>query len=159
MKLARTVEALLIALLAVVTLADGWRIAGTLRATGNFGVVGPDRYLFIIGCALLAMSVVHLFAGREVAPVAADAEAEPGSAPIRAALYAVALIAYAAVVPFTGYLVATLLFFLFAFRIGGVDRWSMCVLAAAIATLGYYAVFVWLAGVAFPEGLLGSIVS
>ena len=66
MKFARTVEALLLALLAVVTLVDGWRIAGTLRATGNFGVVGPDRYLFIIGSALLAACAAAFEPGRRL---------------------------------------------------------------------------------------------
>ncbi len=62
---------------------------------------------------------------------------------------------YILVLPAAGYLLATFLLFIFLFRLGGIRRWSLSILAALLTASISYLVFGFLLNIRFPKGFPG----
>lgn len=153
-----------------ISIYDALRIGAALRARGTLDIVGPDRYLFgvavllvVVGACLIVQAWTsrrvprHAGAAR-VAPAAgiggmpADADVAQGRAHLW--LFA-ALLAYVALLPLLGYLVATVLFAIAAFRVMGVRSMLRAAVAAVLLTAVCYGSFVLIADLPLPRGVLG----
>jgi putative tricarboxylic transport membrane protein len=150
-------------LFGIVSIRDGMRIGGALRARGTLDLVGPDRYLIGVAVLLLAIGALLVLDGyaslrRVRAPASASrpSSGDAGSTGGRTHLWLfLALIVYAALLPVLGYLIATVAFTAAAFRIMGTVRWRSIALAAVLLTAVCYASFLWIADLPLPRGVLG----
>jgi len=159
-----------------ISIVDARRIGSTLRARGTLDIVGPDRYLYgvavllIVVGVLLVVQAVLARRGRAGRPLAASARAEAAGGvklpPPAAAdedrpegnahLWLIgALVAYVALLPLLGYLLATVLFAAAAFRIMGVSTMKRAAIGAIVLTAVCYGSFLWIADLPLPRGVLG----
>jgi putative tricarboxylic transport membrane protein len=150
-------------LFGAVSIWDGMRIGGALRARGTLDLVGPDRYLIGVAVLLLAIGALLVLDGyaatrrvRAVASAGARAAHDAESTGGRTHLWLfLALVAYAALLPVLGYLIATVAFTAAAFRIMGTVRWRTIAFAAVLLTALCYGSFLWIADLPLPRGVLG----
>ncbi len=76
----------------------------------------------------------------------------PPSAPVT---FTLCLAAYAALIPRIGYGVSTFLFFLAVFYFAGQRRWPVNLAMSAVAAISFYVLFVRLADMPLPKGIVG----
>jgi hypothetical protein len=158
--------AVVMLVLALLGIADGWRLHQSERGQVVFDDVGPDRYLMALG-VLLAVLAVCLFLQRprEEASTSSDTQQAVQTEPYGGAadrfmglpphvLAVVALAAYAASLPWLGYLLATLPFAIFAFRIAGVDGWIKSAGFGVVAAGVLYLIFVRASDLPLPAGTI-----
>lgn len=152
---------LLLCLAGVIVIRDGLRITEALRRPGIYDIVGPDRYLVVVGVLLLicgaglALQAIGPEAGDDGEPQVEteDSPAPHGSLRPMLLLFG-ALMAYAVTLPWLGYLLSTLLFLGLAFYLSGVEGGRRIVFAAVALSVGFQVVFVQFADMAMPSGRL-----
>lgn len=152
---------------ALLGVADGWRLQASDRGQAIFDDIGPDRYMMGLGVLLAALALTMLLQ-RQPAAAAAQAPAndvaasDDGSAfPANVPAYVwaiLALIGYAAALPWLGYLVATLAFMIVAFRIAGTADWVRSAAFGTISTGLAYWIFVRASEVPLPTGWLSRVI-
>jgi hypothetical protein len=156
---------------ALLGIADGWRLQASERGQTLFDDIGPDRYLMGLG-ALLAVLSVCLLLQRQTAAENTESSSDESSARPGAeanavgilarvpphALAVAALVAYAAALPWLGYMVSTLFFMIAAFRIAGVADWLRSAAFGAVATGLAYWIFVRASDVPLPTGWLSRFI-
>lgn len=164
--MAQRILAAVMLALALLGVADGWRLQENERGQMLFDDVGPDRYLIGLSVLLAALALWLLIQKPLEEPSPPDAtdstahdELKTGDASFLAWLpahahAALALMAYAAALPWLGYLASTLLFMIVAFRIAGVAGWLRSAAFGAISTALAYAIFVKASDVPLPRGWL-----
>ena len=134
------------------------RITSTIRPRGTLDLVGPDRYMQGLAVVLIVLGTGLLIKGfrdyarRDVPEHRSRAvESRQG---LHWALVAI-LIAYTALLAVLGYPLATLMAFLALFWIMGIRTWFKTCVASLIATATFYVLFIVIAGMDFPKGMLG----
>jgi hypothetical protein len=150
------VESLIVILLAGIGMVDGWRLSNVVREGGMFhDVIGPDRYLTAISFGLMIMGIRQLVVslGKKGRTHAKEEEKEGGQMKL-VCVVALALMLYTLVLPLTGYLLASLLFFPIIFFIFGVRPWLKSAAIGLITAALFYAIFEYFAEVPLPKGLL-----
>jgi small-conductance mechanosensitive channel len=150
------VESLIVMLLAGIGVVDGWRLSNVVREGGMFhDVIGPDRYLTAISFGLMIMGIRHLVLSlRTKGRIHAKEEEKEGGQMRLVCVVALALMLYTLVLPLTGYLLASLLFFPTIFFIFGVRPWLRSAAIGLITAALFYAIFEYFAEVPLPKGLL-----
>jgi putative tricarboxylic transport membrane protein len=120
-----------------------------------YAMVQPGFYIFGLSLALVILGASHLFVnyrkpdGRQEEPVS-------GALRMRMVGIIVALLAYGLLINIAGYLIASVIFFLIAFRILDIKSWrTNAILSLSFAAVNYL-IFVQLCDVIFPQGLLFS---
>ena len=148
------VQEVLFVLLGAASLADGWRIMGHVRETATFDALGPDRYAMVIGGLMVVAGLLLAVERRVVADRPAEAGAGLWPLPDHIAML-VTLVVLALAMPVTGFVPASLAFFVLAFC--WVARWNLArgLIGAALATAGLYATFTLAADVPLPRGYWG----
>jgi hypothetical protein len=164
--MAQRILAAVMLVLAVLGVADGWRLQENERGQMLFDDIGPDRYLIGLGVLLAVLALWLLIQKPRDEPSPLNAaqdttgdELKLGDARFFGRLPAhahaiFALIAYAAALPWLGYPGSTLLFMIVAFRIAGVADWLRSAAFGAIATALAYAIFIRASDVPLPRGWL-----
>ena len=118
-----------------------------------YQMMGPGMYILGLGLVLLVAAVVHLrLSGRGT-----DRPRDDGvSAAMRRRTFGlVALLCVNNVlIDVLGYAAASVVFFLGAYWLSGVRSWVQNLMLSLVSTAVFYAVFVQLCSVIFPEGLL-----
>ena len=150
------VESLIVILLAGIGIVDGWRLSNVVREGGMFhDVIGPDRYLIAISFGLMIMGIRQLVVSlRKKGDTHAKEEEKEGGKMKLVCVVALVLILYTLVLPLTGYLLASLLFFPIIFFIFGVRPWLKSAAIGLITAALFYAIFEYFAEVPLPKGLL-----
>ena len=150
------VESLIVILLAGIGIVDGWRLSNVVREGGMFhDVIGPDRYLIAISFGLMIMGIRQLVVSlRKKGDTRAKEEEKEGGKMKLVCVVALVLMLYTLVLPLTGYLVASLLFFPTIFFIFGVRPWLRSAAVGLITAGLFYAIFEYFAEVPLPKGLL-----
>jgi hypothetical protein len=141
---------------AIASLLDANRITTNLRRPGVFDLMGPDRYLMAIGVILLLLGLGLIFQGvRQLRTATPTATLPVATEPVRTHLWLLgAIILYVVLMPVAGYAIATLAFFLAAFRIMGMHRWGWTIGSAVLVTASFVLIFVWAADMPLPKGWL-----
>jgi hypothetical protein len=164
--MAQRILAAVMLVLALLGVADGWRLQENERGQMLFDDIGPDRYLMGLGLllAVLALWLLIQKPRKELSPSDAAGSTEQDELKSSDAGFlawlpahahaALALIAYAAALPWLGYSASTLLFMIVAFRIAGVADWFRSAAFGAIATALAYAIFIRASEVPLPRGWL-----
>lgn len=149
-------EAGVIITLAILGIADAWRLSDVVRAGGNFhDVIGPDRYLGVIAGGLFACGVAYLLSGvRRKRHVQPPREAAEGVQPLQVAVVSAVLVLYVLAFPVLGYLLATMLFFPVTFFIFGVRPWLKSAWVGVVTAVLFYVIFFHFAEIPLPKGLL-----
>lgn len=135
----------------IITMLEGWRIASAHRGASDLGIVGPDRYLVALGAVILIVAL-----GSQLVSSAApahDATVARADVPFKPFLLLGCTVVYAILLYLVGFVISTLVFFLVAFRVCGV-QFARAMVASAVAAVGFYALFVRVGGVSFPNGVL-----
>lgn len=125
---------------------------------------GPSFFPYVITAVLLALSVgllVQALASKRdpEAPGSGGATDKPDEGRRLALLSLGALIAYAALLPFLGFIVATVPFFAFLMVLFSERRPLVVAITACAATVILYALFRYGFGVFLPRGILQGIVA
>lgn len=140
--------------LAAVSFWDGYRITSTLRRPGIYDGLGPDRYLMVVGLIVLLLGVALAVQGaremRQPVPQAAEEQASN-----RHLWLLAAICAYAGLIWFLGYALATLAFFIAALWIMGQRNWRWNLPSAVALTVAYYFMFEYAADISLPQGVFG----
>jgi len=109
----------------------------------------------LVGSCLAIIAFFSLIVDIWAALRAGTKERLFGDSWVKVVLIVCCLGAYVLVLPIAGYLLTTFLLFIFLFRIGGVQRWSMALLAALLTASISYLVFGFLLNIRFPKGFPG----
>lgn len=148
------VEGALLAIISLVSLAEGVRLTVYSDPYTLFDPLGPGRYILVLALGLSAVTVAHLVqawrgrAGGGAAPPAAD---PVGLKQVWRLVFVLA--AYVALIQFIGYVTATVLFFVAAFYVVGVTPVASALLAV-VCTVCYYFAFAYYGNIIFPHGML-----
>jgi hypothetical protein len=153
-------ESLALAAIGAWSIWDGVRLSAAVRREGVFDALGPDRYIMILGGILLVLSVARFWAARaewqaEHGQPGLSGEAPDNAPPLKFILLAVAFASYALVTPYTGYALATVLFFAPVYWIMGLRGWLRLIAATAISAATFTLLFITLADMPLPPGVLG----
>jgi hypothetical protein len=139
---------------------DGYRIQEHVRRPGMFDEIGPDRYIMVLGILLVVLGLSYLISVQRTRTAergaTAPASAEPLPPPQRITVELLfAFAAYVLIVPVTGYLLATLLFFGLSYWIMGVHKPPTLILVAVLSAAAYGVIFIRLSDMPLPRGMLG----
>lgn len=135
----------------VVLLVQTFRIPGE-----GFDPQGPRFFPLCVVLAWLLLSVIYLAThiGKIIRTGKGEA-AEKFARMVPAALLVLALIVYALILDYVGYLIATALFFIVAARLLGSRNWARDVTVGVLLSAVLYFSFTQALGVRLPEGILG----
>jgi hypothetical protein len=153
-------ESLALAAIGAWSIWDGVRLSTDVRREGVFDALGPDRYIMILGGILLVLSVARIWTARaewlaEHGPSGSSAAAPDNAPPLKFILLTVAFAGYALIAPYTGYGLATVLFFAAVYWIMGLRGWLRLIAATAISAATFILLFITLADMPLPRGILG----
>ncbi len=150
------VEAALLAIVGLWSVADGYRLTLDAREASGFDALGPDRFIMVLGAVLVVLGALYLREARAQAaaaqPAAQSGESHAGAS--RFYLMALAFAAYIIVAPFGGYVLTTALFFLAAYWLMDVRGVVRCVMATVVTVAAFALVFVVFAGIPMPLGVV-----
>ena len=114
--------------------------------------LGPGFYVFIISLVLLTTGLVHLVhSSRQSSRV--EKVHESMGARMRLVATILVYILYVFLISIFGYFLATVIFFIFEFRIAGVRSWKLNVPLTLTASVVNYVIFVHYCSVIFPRGI------
>lgn len=141
---------------AIASILDANRISTRLRLPGVFDLMGPDRYLLAIGILLLLLGLGLIAQGARQLRAAAGTRTSPAATEaVHTHLWLLAaIVLYAVLMPVAGYTIATLAFFLAAFRIMGMRSWGWTIGSASVVTASFAWIFLRAADMPLPRGWL-----
>jgi hypothetical protein len=153
MTLAR-IQGLLFILFGIVSSYDSWRITTTVRPTGNFDAIGPDRYLLLL--SFIMMLVGLLLVLRPPLQTGNVSVRNLFQWPPAHYLTVIAImVLFVWVMPYIGFAFACLAFFLAMYWLLGNWSWPRIVLYTVITTAFIYVVFIYLSDMSLPKSPLG----
>jgi putative tricarboxylic transport membrane protein len=157
------IEGGILAFAGLVTVGDALRLIFYRNPRSIEDITGPGRYLLIVG-TLLVLAALAYAALQAREPVASaksaqdtqDAQEAPSDREGLSKLLWVfgALVVYALLMPILGYLIATAVFFLAAFRIFGFRSWWATAGMTVVFAGACYLIFAELFSMPFPRGLI-----
>jgi hypothetical protein len=135
---------------------DGWSLWQSQRSDHMFDVLGPDRYLMLVG-GLLIMCGVIIGLQNIKGQAAAAREQEEFVLPYLNAPKAFALLmtVYAVIIPVLGYALSTLLFFMAAYTMAGRQGTIKTAMTSVLSAGLFYVIFETLAHMSLPKGIFG----
>ncbi|MDA8125601.1 MAG: tripartite tricarboxylate transporter TctB family protein [Deltaproteobacteria bacterium] len=122
---------------------------------GTLGQPGPGFLSFSAGVAMGLLSLVFLIGTflKRRGSGEPSGEAKTGSRRATVITLCLSLFAYAIAVHWLGFVLATLLFVVFLFRIVETEPWWRSLTKGALVTAGNYLVFVLWLGIPLPKGI------
>lgn len=145
--------AIMISLAGAIWIYGGWDLWQRDREDAMFDALGPDRYLMLLGGLLLLCGLI-IALGRS-APVHTEAEGEkepffgpPVTFTILLGLYTIGIMVI-------GYTLSTFLFFVAAYYLAGRRKIVPTLVASVVTTVCFYGLFVQLADMNLPAGMIG----
>ena len=152
MKRTLWIEGLLFLVVSIATMAEGLRLVLYKNPKTLHDVLGPGYYILVLGIGMMATGVVYVIGNYKRLPGFEKAAVPTGKRMRMMSLVAVCAI-YIFLIGIAGYLVATLVFFLLAFRAAGIKSWPFNFALTLILTAAYYLVFVQYCEMIFPRGI------
>jgi hypothetical protein len=116
--------------------------------------VGPGLYILLLAIFLLGASAAHFIISYKKASDTKKDVVVNKEMRIRMISTVINCAIYIFLISKFGYLVASLIFFLFQFRIQGIKSWFFNLILTFVITITYYFVFVKYCSLIFPRGLL-----
>jgi len=135
--------------LSVVAAIDGFRII--LRHSSTFGASYAGGYLVLLGLLIGGLTMYSWLRGKLEKTQSGDEKREKRRAPKRVVLCLAVLAGSSLLIPWLGYMLSTLLFFLGYFRLLGGYGWLPAFLWSA--SLGVLFAYIFtIAGMMLPQG-------
>ncbi|MEW6267458.1 MAG: tripartite tricarboxylate transporter TctB family protein [Thermodesulfobacteriota bacterium] len=143
------IEKTILLTLAVLAAADGSRIIGGHSST--FGAIHSGGYLILLGLLIGGLTVFSWLRGEPERPPSGEEKPEKGGIPRQVVLCLAILAGSSLLIPWLGYMLSTVIFFLAYFRfLGGYRGLPAFLWSAALGVLFAY-VFT-IAGMMLPQG-------
>ena len=152
-------ESLIVIVLAFVGMADAWRLSGVVRGERAFhDVIGPDRYLGAISIGLFLCGLWRMMETlKNPSQESGKTKGEGGSNVTMVFLVIFVLFVYSILLPISGYLLSTLIFFPVLYFIFGVRSWVKSLVLGVLTAGLFYAIFAYFAEVPLPKGFIGNV--
>jgi hypothetical protein len=152
-------ESLMVIVLAVLGMADAWRLSGVVRGGRRFhDVIGPDRYLGAISIGLFLCGVWKMMGSLKSPSQEAGKTQGEGEGNVSMVFLVIfVLFVYSILLPILGYLLSTLIFFPVLYFIFGVRSWVKSLVLGLLTAGLFYAIFAYFAEVPLPKGFLGNV--
>ena len=149
------VEGILILFISLISVVEGVKLVFYKDPSIFYDPVGPGLYTLLLAIFLVATSAAHFVISSYKKPpdikkdvlVSREMRIRLISTVVNCAIYIFLISKF-------GYLVASLIFFLFQFRIQGIKSWLFNLILTVVITITYYFVFVKYCSLIFPRGLL-----
>lgn len=145
------IEGLLLLVIGLVSMVEGFRLTNRMDPKQVYDVMGPGLFILFPSIALMAIGIVHLIVNYKkngsMEKVAIKREMR-----IRMISMIVVMAVYFFLIESVGYIVASIFFFMLEFRILEV-KWRTTVLLSLVLTAIYYIVFVQYCSIIFPHGI------
>lgn len=153
------IEGILFLVIGLLNIAESLRLTLTMRQPGIYDVVGPDRYSFIVGFALVTAAVSYIFSQRKqtsnVKERKSNEEKKEKSGLVKVVGIIGILSLYAILIPTIGYFLASVVFFFLMLKILGLSSWILGIILSVGMTLIYLLIFGYFLGVILPKGFIG----
>jgi len=148
------IQGLFFVLLGLIGALDSWRITSVVRETASFDSVGPDRYLLIISILMIVLGLGLAWRPRLAGEfnIWSDVRRWP---PADYLLVGIILAAFVFAIPYIGFSIASLVFFVTVYRLLGDWSWPRTLALATITTVVIWFVFVYFADMSMPKSFLG----
>lgn len=152
-------ESLLFGSIGIWSIREGLQLNAS-RREGVFDLLGPDRYIMLVGGILVALSIVRLVTSRAEWQVEQGVGAFEGrrenAVSLQLVLLTLAFAGYALFVRYGGYALTTAAFFAAAYWIMGLRDWLKLTSAVVLSTAAFVILFVKLADMPLPRGMIGT---
>jgi putative tricarboxylic transport membrane protein len=145
------IETMIMSAFGLVTMVEALRLIIYKDPYVLYDPVGPGSYILVLSVGLLSVGALHFATNYRRGIVANEPEKGRGVKQLFSTIIVLAL--YLLLINFTGYLVATFLFFLLQFRVTGVTSWRTNIILTLLFTAVYYVIFVRLCEMVFPPGI------
>jgi len=153
MKITILIEGSLLLLFSLAGLAEGLRLVIYKDPYTLYDPLGPGFYIILVGIGLMTLGAFHLVVNYRKPPIKKEEGPVDRKMKIRMASTVAACAIYILLIPFVGYLPATLLFFFLELRIQGIRSWPFVILLSLVLSALYYFVFVQCCSMVFPRGI------
>lgn len=147
------IEGLLLMVVSLVGMGEGFRLVLYKDPYTLYDPLGPGFYLIAISLGLMALGIVHLFS-HPASPLPMEGSSGDKKMRIKVALTVLSCVIYLFLIRIFGYPLATLFFFILEFKIHGIRSWPIIVLLSLIFSAFYYLIFVQYCHMVFPRGIL-----
>jgi putative tricarboxylic transport membrane protein len=150
---AALIEGVLLIIIGLVGISEGYRLSINRDPSAVQDMMGTGSYVLFVSIALMITGAAYLIVQykkrQAVQKGAVDQEMRK-----KMILTVLVLAGYLIFIQIFGYLVSTGLFFFLEFRIAGIKSWRNNVVLTIILTVIYYIVFVQYCNMTFPRGIL-----
>jgi hypothetical protein len=153
MKRTVLIEGILLLVIGLVSAGEGMHLIVDKDPNIIYDMIGPGYYVLLLSIALMATGVVHLIVNYRKRLIMEKVEVTGEMRRRMISIVAVMAI-YTFLIGITGYLVATIVFFLLEFRVIGIKSWRLNVILTIVLTAVYYIVFIRYCDMVFPRGIL-----
>lgn len=153
MKRTVLIEGILLLVIGLVSAGEGMHLIVDKDPNIIYDMIGPGYYVLLLSIALMATGVVHLIVNYRKRLIMEKVEVTGEMRRRMISIVAVMAI-YTFLIGITGYLVATIVFFLLEFRVIGIKSWRLNVTLTILLTAVYYIVFIRYCDMVFPRGIL-----
>jgi hypothetical protein len=152
------IEVFVVVIVGVFSISEGIRLvlAGKLH---KYDILGPGFYIVGLGAVLIIAGLIYFLSERKKAFGIEEKTAvrqSTGKSEYTKMMISmiVVMVAYIFLMSLTGYLFASLVFFLLINRIAGFRSWLTNLGVTVLMTASFYLIFVVWMGMIFPRGLL-----
>jgi hypothetical protein len=148
-------QGLLFVFLGLVSGYESWQINETVRPTGNFDAIGPDRYLALLSVIMVVVGLWLAVRPPQGGGAASDWSDLRRWPPAHYLVVLAILTAFVWAMPWTGFVFGSLFFFILMYRLLGGWSWLRTLSYAAITTIFIYVIFVYVSDLPMPKSFLG----
>ena len=148
------IEGILILFVSLISVVEGVKLVFYKDPSIFYDPVGPGLYILLLAIFLVGASAAHFIISYKKPPDIKKDVLVSREMRIRLISTVVNCAIYIFLISKFGYLVASLIFFLFQFRIQGIKSWRFNLILTFVITITYYFVFVKYCSLIFPRGLL-----
>jgi hypothetical protein len=145
------IEGTLICAMGVSSIVEGIRLIN-MKKIQLFDVLGPGYYNLGLGIILIILGLIYLISHRRKGVV--EGKIVEKGLRIRMISMIVILVVYIFLIYITGYLLASIVFFVLIFRTMGFRSWLSIVGLSIGISISYYIIFVQCLSMVFPRGIL-----
>ena len=145
-------EGILLLLISLLGIVEGIRLNANIDSETVVDVLGPGLYVLFLSIVLGITGIIHLAANYKKSGALKRPAA---SKEMRTRMIATILVlaTYIFLISITGYLAATLVFFVLEFKVTGIRSWSLNIILSTILTALYYLIFIRYCNLIFPRGI------
>jgi putative tricarboxylic transport membrane protein len=133
------------------SIVEGFRLI-TMKRVQVYDVLGPGKYNLGLGVVLIILGLLYLISHRRKRFVEEKAVDKGSRKKMINMIVVLAL--YSLLINVTGYLLASLVFFVLMFRIVGFKSWLFTGGLSIGISISYYIIFVRWLSMVFPKGIL-----